>query len=152
MEKNYETKFENIRSDPVKIYTEKGDVLAVVPAGRNIFIVSQDSKGVFSRCKKITFLLYRENAWVMFTKRPGWVEPGRESEWVSWFFNSLGNDLESIYFSDKNYHFPLAIPVPVPILDLSNPWAHAESVELQGKVQRMRDEKLGNKDAKMPAD
>jgi len=142
LERNHDTLFENRRSDPVKIYTEKGDVLAVVPPGRYIFIVSQDSKGVYSRWRKITFVPYRENASVMFAKRPRWVEPEHESEWVTWFLNSQGDDLESIYFSDKNYHFPLAIPVPVPNLDLSNPWTHAESVELQDEVQRMRDEKF----------
>ena len=135
----YGTLFENRRLDPVKIYSETGDVLTVISPGKDIFIVSQNPLGIYSRWEKIAFLLYRKNAWLEFVKPPGWKEPELDSEFVTWFLYAQGEELESLLFEGKIIYFIKGIPVRVPIQNNFDPWILAESVELICEIQRVRD-------------
>ena len=137
----YRTLFENRRLDPVKIYSETGDVLIVISPVKDIFIVSQNPRGIYSRWEKIAFLLYRKNAWLEFVKPPGWKEPELDSEFVTWFLYAQGEELESLLFEGKIIYFIKGIPVRVPIQNNFDPWILAESVELICEIQRVRDEK-----------
>ena len=137
----YGTLFENRRLDPVEIYSETGDVLTVISPVKDIFIVSQNPRGIYSRWEKIAFLLYRKNSWLEFVKPPGWKEPELDSEFVTWFLYAQGEELESLLFEGKIIYFIKGIPVRVPIQNNFDPWILAESVELICKIQRVRDEK-----------
>ena len=137
----YGTLFENRRLDPVKIYSETGDVLTVISPGKDIFIVSQNPRGIYSRWEKIAFLLYRKNSWLEFVKPPGWKEPELDSEFVNWFLYVQGDELESLLFEGQIIYFPKGIPVRFPIQNIFDRWILADSVKLICEIQRVRDEK-----------
>jgi hypothetical protein len=136
----YGTLFENRRLDPVKIYSETGDVLTVISPGKDIFIVSQNPRGIYSRWEKITFLPYRKKSWLEFVKPPGWKEPELDSEFVNWFLYAQGDELESLLFEGQIIYFPKGIPVRFPIQNIFDRWILAESVEFICRIQRVRDE------------
>ena len=137
----YRTLFENKRLDLVRIDTEAGDILKVIDPGQNIFIVSQNPRGIYGRWEKIAFLLYRKNSWLEFVKPPGWKEPELDSEFVNWFLYAQGDELESLLFEGQIIYFPKGIPVRFPIQNIFDRWILAESVELICEIQRVRDEK-----------
>lgn len=139
----YETVFNNGRLEPVKIYTKSGDVLSLVQPGTQVSVAVIDPKELYARYSKVTFLPYRNGAWIEFVKRPGWVEPDN-SEWKTWFLNAEGDDLESMFFDNRIWYFPRSIPVLVPILDVMNNWVFAESVELH--VAQAREKSKENPD------
>jgi len=118
---NFETVFENKRLEPVKLYTKSGDVLAVVQAGTQVSIAVIDPKLLYARWGKITFLPFRDGAWIEFVKRPGFEEPELESEWVTWFLNSEGSELEQLLVDKNIYYLPKGIPVRIAISDISDP-------------------------------
>lgn len=136
MSENHETVFENKRPEDVRIYTERGDVLRVVRPGEKISVGTGDPKGLYARWSKITFLPYRDNGWLEFSKRPGFEEPDLGSEFCVWFLNSEGDDLEELWVDGGRYFLPKGIPVRIGIKDLSDPWVLAESVELRVTEQR----------------
>jgi hypothetical protein len=134
----YETVFENKRLEPVKLYMNSGDVLTVVQAGTQVSIAVTDPKEFYARYSKVTFLPYRNGAWIEFVKRPGFEEPDLGSPWVTWFLNSEGFDLEQLWVDGRIYYLPRGIPVRIAIKDLSDPWILADSVELGVAEQRER--------------
>jgi hypothetical protein len=135
----YGTLFENRRLDSVKIYSETGDVLTVISPGKDIFIVSQNPRGIYSWWEKIALFPYRKNSWLEFVKRTGWKEPELDSEFVTWFLYAQGDELEYLLFEGQIIYFPKGIPVRVPIQNNFDPWILAESVELICEIQRVRD-------------
>jgi hypothetical protein len=126
----FETVFNNRRLEPVRLYSKSGDVLYVVKPGAQASIAFVDPTELYARWSEITFLPYRDGAWIEFKKRPGWVESG-DSEWKTWFLNAEGDDLEPMFFDNRVWYFPRSIPVLVPISDVMDNWALAESVELR---------------------